>query len=116
MIPLDVSTLPFEVLRTTAGLTAAATSIVADDSSMVTGWLFAPTVVPVAAVGVATGRSRTPVALSASTVPPEARTADSSAALKTVPIPPRRRVAGWTLALVTGAAATEAAGSYQRSG
>ena len=48
MIPVEVSTLPLVVIRTTAGLTAAATSIVAEDSSIVTGWLFAPTVVPVA--------------------------------------------------------------------
>jgi len=35
--PRLVSTLPVVVMRTTAGLTFPATSIVADDSSMVTG-------------------------------------------------------------------------------
>src|SRR6478735_302649 len=103
--------LPVTVIRTTAGLTAAATAMVAEFSSMVTG-LTAPTEVPVAVV-VAPGsvRSRAPVAPSASTVPPDARTADSSATAMTGP-PVRRDVVGATAT----AGAGSAAGSYQRSG
>ena len=45
---LPVLAAPVTVIRTTAGLTLAATAIVADDSSMVTGWM-APALVGLAA-------------------------------------------------------------------
>src|SRR5262245_13810936 len=89
MIPLDVSTLPLVVILTTAGLALAATSIVADDSSMVTGWLLAPTVVPTGPLATAVGWSNAPDASSARTVPPDARMADRRAAPSTVPVPER---------------------------
>jgi hypothetical protein len=54
MTPRLVSTLALTVMRTTAGLTLAATAIVADDSSMVTGWVV-PTFVPLGAVVAAAG-------------------------------------------------------------
>ena len=60
MMPVDVSTLPPTVIRTTAGLAFAATLIVADDSSIVTGWLLAPTVVTVGVDATAAGRSKAP--------------------------------------------------------
>jgi len=107
--------LPLTVIRTTAGLAFAATSIVALDSSIVTGWLLAPTVVPVGVTAVAAGRSKAPDAFSATTVPPEARTAARSAAPRTVPVPRPTREP-WTAGSWTGAAGTVAAGSYQRSG
>src|SRR4029453_11303395 len=116
MMPCEVSTLPLTVMRTTAGLALAATSIVADDSSMVTGWLVAPTVVPVGEVAVAaTGFSSAPEAVSAATVPPDARTAARSAAPRTVPTPRPDRELDTEL-WVTGVAGTVPAGSYHRSG
>src|SRR5688572_13703282 len=97
-------------MRTTAGLADAATSMMADDSSMVTGWrevTFWPT-------GEEAGWpccSKAPVAFSANTVPPEARTAASRAAPTTVPVPaPRRGRSAGTVAVAVGVA-----GSYQRS-
>src|SRR5688572_21859838 len=119
MTPFDVSTLEPVVIRTTAGLTAAATSMVAEFSLMVRGWLLAPIVVPVGPTCTVAERSSTPVARRASTVPPEARTADSRDATRSVPIPPRpdRPVslpAGLTV--VVGTDPATAAGSYQRSG
>ncbi len=116
MIPLDVSTLPLTLMRTTAGLAFAATLIVADDSSIVTGWLLAPTVVVVGVVDTGAGRSSAPVALSATSVPPDASTADRSAAPKTVPSPLRPDFVPVTAPCVTGVGDTLAAGSYQRSG
>src|SRR5919107_2066982 len=87
--PKSGSSLPLVVIRTTAGLALAATSIVADDSSIVTGWR-ADTGVPVAGLEAGwLGRSKAPVALRGGTVPPDASTADSRAAPRTVPRPPR---------------------------
>src|SRR5688572_28049904 len=119
MMPFDVSTLAPVVIRTTAGLTAAATSMVAEFSSMVRGRLLAPTVVPVGPTWTGAERSSTQVARRARTVPPEARTADRRDATRSVPMPPRpdRPVslpAGRT-GVVEADPAT-AAGSYQRSG
>src|SRR4029079_3369150 len=107
---LPASVEPLTVIRTTAGLTLAATLIVADDSSIVTG-RGAPTLVPCAVTWFVTTRLRAPVALRPSTVPPAASTAESKATATSDPAPePRRRggvgFTGW----VTGA------GSYQRSG
>src|SRR3954449_4114787 len=87
------------VILTTDGPAAAAASITAEDSSIVTG-CWAPTCA-LAPVGVVvTVRSSAPVWLSTATVPPAARTADRSDAVTTVPspVPPRRRegVAGPT--------------------
>ena len=108
-----MSVLPVTVIRTTAGLTLAATAMVADVSSMVTG-LTAPTAVPARrrwSRRPGCGRGRR-VAPSARTVPPEARTADSSAAAMTGP----SRSAARSSALTATAGAGAAAGSYQRSG
>src|SRR5919106_6281505 len=116
MIPLDVSTLPLTVMRTTAGLALAATLIVADDSSMVTGWLLAPTFVTVGVLDTGAGRSSAPVALRATSVPPDASTADRIAAPRTVPRPLRPLRVPLTVPWVTGAGETASAGSYQRSG
>src|SRR3954468_21070566 len=66
---LPVSDRPVMVMRTTAGLTADATAIVADDSSMATGWT-APALVAWDEVDTGAGRSRAPAASSARTVPP----------------------------------------------
>src|SRR6187401_48090 len=109
---LPVSVAPVTRILTTAGLTLVATAIVADDSSMATGWR-APALVDWGDVTAAAGRSRAPVALSARTVPPEARTADSSAAAINAPPPlpsPRDVRVGTSVAAGVGA------GSYQRSG
>src|SRR5688572_18987629 len=119
MMPLDVSTPPPIVIRTTAGLTAAATSIVAEFSLIGPGWLLAPTVVPVGPAGSTVARSSAPVARRARTVPLEASTADRSAAAKSVPIPRRPDVLEPLDAGLTGVVGTDparAAGSYQRSG
>src|SRR3954471_6844062 len=86
MTPLfPESDAPVTVMRTTAGLTLAATEIVADDSSMVTGceapafvaWLDAGTGLP--------GWSGPPGARRARTVPPAASTADNSATARIEP-------------------------------
>src|SRR5688572_4959451 len=117
MIPFDVSTLAPVVIRTTAGLTAAATSMVAEFSSMVRGWLLAPTVVPVGPTCTVAGRSSAPVARSARTVPPEARTAARTDASRSVPMPPRPDRPVSLPAGRTGVVGTDpatAAGSYQR--
>src|SRR6478752_1559942 len=114
MTPLLPSlVVPVTVIRTTAGLTFEATAIVADCSSIETGWR-APTLVPwatAADVGAA-GRSRAPAALNARTVPPDASTADRSAAASRE-LPPVLLRGGTGTALAgTGVAA----GSYHRSG
>src|SRR6187455_3660680 len=118
MTPLLVSTLLDVVMRTTAGLTLAATAMVADDSSMLTGWL-PLTVEPLAATGLGVGWSRAPVADRARTVPPEARTADRAAARTTEPVLDRLARPAEVVGAVTGvvaAVAAAGAGSYQRSG
>src|SRR5262245_44651702 len=74
---------PVAVIRTTAGLTFAATSMIADDSSRVTDWWVAVWVLPPDPAG----RFRAPVASRTTTVPPEARTAESTAARTTVRVP-----------------------------
>jgi len=51
---------PVTVIRTTAGLTFDATAMVADDSSMATGWTPATLVAWGAESDGATGRSRAP--------------------------------------------------------
>ncbi len=122
MIPLLVSALPETVIRTTAGLTLDATSMVADCSSMVTGWL-ALTFVPLFETGAAPVRSSAPVADRATTVPPEARIADSAAARTTEPVELRPVRPAVVVVLVGGVATgvvdpadVTGAGSYQRSG
>src|SRR5687767_1497147 len=119
MIPVEVSTSPPVVIRTTAGLTAAATAMVAELSSTGPGGLLAPTVVPVGPVWTWAVRSRTPVARRARTVPLDASTAESREAARSVPMPPRPDRsepldAGVTA--VVGTAPGTTAGSYQRSG
>ena len=84
---LPVSVAPVTRILTTAGLTLVATAMVADDSSMATGWR-APALVDCGDVTTAAGRSRAPAALSARTVPPEARTADRRAAASNAPAAP----------------------------
>src|SRR5215203_4641479 len=107
-----VSEAPVTRIFTTAGLTVDATAIVADDSSMATGWT-APAFDACGKTAAGAGRSRAPAAFRASTVPPDARTADRSVAATSDPLPrPSRRVA-----VVAGAVgAGVGAGSYQRSG
>src|SRR5688572_14895735 len=117
MIPVDVSTSPPVVIRTTAGLTAAATSMVAELS--VIGRLLAPTVVPVGPARTGAGRSSPPVARRASTVPVEASTAERRDAARSVARPPRPDLPE-SLAVgrtaVVGTVPGTTAGSYQRSG
>src|SRR4249920_1391923 len=83
--PRSPPELPVTLIFTTAGLTLAATAMVADDSSMATGW----TVPAFVACGNprldAAGRSSAPAAPSARTVPPDARTADNSDAARIEP-------------------------------
>src|SRR4029079_11760308 len=117
---------PSETIRTTAGPAFFATSMTADDSSIVTGWV---TEVLFAFEGfVEAGGSSAPVAVSAAKVPPDARTAASSAAETIVPMPllDRPPAAGcWaggchdgagTVVAGTDGAAGEVEGSNQCSG
>src|SRR5437660_12304329 len=79
--PSPLVFVPSAVIRTTAGLTFAATSMIADDSSSVTGWR-APTVVLLDGT-VPTGvvaRLSAPDASRARKVPPDARVAPSGGA------------------------------------
>src|SRR5918993_4285823 len=109
---LPVSEAPVTRIFTTAGLTVDATAIVADDSSRATGWT-APALDAWGEVAAAVGRSRAPAALSARTVPPDARTAERSVAAMSEPVPrPSRRPAAVAGAVGAGVGA----GSYQRSG
>src|SRR5258708_4310060 len=107
---LPVSDRPVTVIRTTAGLTADATAIVADDSSMAPGWT-APALLPAGDVSAAAGRSSAPTAPSARTVPPDARTADRSVAATSEPLPLRPRR---TSEVAGAVGAGVGAGSYQR--
>ena len=100
---LPASVLPVTVIRTTAGLTLAATAMVADDSSTVTGCVDPVVVAWVEAGAGAAGRSRAPAAPRARTVPPEARTAERSAAARTDPPRPPRFDSLVTVAAGTGA-------------
>src|SRR5215210_4040680 len=102
--PMASGLVSLTVIRTTAGLTFAATSMIAEDSSSVTG-CFAPTVVPpaVVAAGAREPRSSAPEALSAKNVPPEPRTAARMAARITWPSGDERRPRGVT-ATVSGRA------------
>src|SRR5882762_8515012 len=92
-VPNPLVFVPSAVMRTTAGLIFAATSMIADDSSRVTGCL-APTVVllEAAAPTVVAGRLSAPDALRARNVPPEARIPPRSAARMTWPNGDGRRV------------------------
>ncbi len=86
------------VIFTTAGLTRAAASMTADDSSMVTGCR-APVCWEPLATAAGAGRSKAPVRSRTATVPTEATVADSSDAATIVPSPaPLRRCGctGWT--------------------
>src|SRR5690242_21634953 len=105
MTPVLPLSEPVTVILTTAGLTFEATAIVADCSSIVTGWV-APVLVAcgaeIALLGA--GRSRTPAAPSTATVPTDARIAASTAVSTTDP--PRRPRRG----AVVGAVVETAAG------
>src|SRR4051794_9518566 len=93
VLPSPLVFVPSAVIRTTAGLTLAATAMIAGDSSSVTRCP-APTGVLPGAV-VPTGvvdRLSAPDAFSARKVPPEARMAASSAARMTWPNGDVRRV------------------------
>src|SRR4051794_37960341 len=82
---------PLVVILTTAGLSFDATSMTADDSLMVTGWVL-PVVLTWPTVDEGAGLSNAPARSRTSTVPVEATTADSSEAAITVPMPgPARR-------------------------
>ena len=103
---------PVTVIRTTAGLTLAATAIVADDSSIATGWSV-PTFVACGTLErcrAPVGRARRP-RRARGRCPAEARTADRSGAARTRPAA-RPRSTGVAGAVGAGVGA----GSYQRSG
>src|SRR5919197_1020191 len=85
---------PSTVIRTTAGLTFAAASMIADDSSIVTG-CWAPTVVELPLFVGSAWRSNAPVALRARYVPPDAIVAARTDARSTGPMTPPRREARW---------------------
>src|SRR5947208_2476497 len=85
--------------------------MIADDSSRVTGCLTVAELAFWLLPGATAGRSKAPEAVSAATVPPDARTAAARAAAMTVAAPAPRRGCG-----VTGRAATGAAVSNQCSG
>jgi hypothetical protein len=76
---------PSVTMRTTAGPALAATSTIADDSSIVTGCLIE--VGSAFEAGAPAGLSSVPVAVSAAYVPPDARTAARSDAARIVPTP-----------------------------
>src|ERR671936_2728965 len=78
---------PSTVIRTTAGLTLAAASMIADDSSIVTG-CWAPTVVVPPLAVWAGWRSRAPDAVRARYVPPDAIVAASTEDNSTGPMTP----------------------------
>src|SRR5919201_1046906 len=78
---------PSTVIRTTAGLTFAAASMIADDSSIVTG-CWAPTVVELPLFVGGACRSSAPVALRARYVPPDAIVAARTDARSTGPMTP----------------------------
>src|SRR3954469_4269179 len=98
-------------MRTTDGPAFAATSMTAEFSSTVIGWRTGVEFGfwPAGAIGV--DRSKAPLAVSATTVPPEAMTAAARAAASTVPTPTPRRAGA-----VTGWARTGDPVSNQRSG
>src|SRR3954454_18064425 len=101
--PIASVLVPSTVIRTTAGVTLAATSMIADDSSSVTGCL-APSVVPVVvAAGSVAWRSSAPDAFRARNVPPDPRTPARIAARMTCPSGDVRRPRGAT-ATVSGRA------------
>src|SRR5512141_2063648 len=92
-LPNGSVVVPSVVILTTAGLSLAATSMTADDSSIWTGCVL-PVVVPVPVVVWTTVRSNAPARSRTATVPPDATTADSNDAATIVPSPgPPRRVA-----------------------
>ena len=95
-------------ILTTAGPTLAAASMTADDSSMVTG-CWEPVCVPVA-IGRGRARrwSKAPARSRTSTVPPEARTADSTETVTIVPRPAARRPPGFSGVVATGAGGAQA--------
>src|SRR6187397_1611512 len=115
MMPRSVFASPEVVICTTAGLTLAATSMVADDSSIVTGCA-EPTVWPVELDATGVGWSSEPVACSAMTVPPEASTAARRADATIMQAPPREPVVWVGVGGATVAVPIAGAGSYQRSG
>src|SRR6187397_2415094 len=100
------------VILTTAGPSLAATSITADDSSIVTGCV-PPVVVALPIEAGGTGWSKAPLRSSTSTVPPDATTADRSDAAITVPRPGpwRRGLTGAAGVAAYGAAASGATGA-----
>src|SRR3954451_19185023 len=104
-----------EVIWTTAGPTFSATCVTAELSLIVSGWLeevFVPAATLAAGLGVT--RFSAPVAPSAASVPPDARTAEIRLAARIVPRPmPLRRRSATTGAVTAGEAG---AGSNQRSG
>src|SRR4029079_10384066 len=103
---------PCSKIRTTDGPALAATSMIAEDSSSLRGWLMELASGPAAVAGLgAAGWSNAPVAFSAATVPPEASTAARRAAPITEPAPGPRRVDR-----VTGGVAAPPPLSNQRSG
>src|SRR6476646_7873153 len=91
-------------MRTTDGPALAATLMIAEDSSSVTGCLTVVELVPWVLVAAAGVRSKAPPAVSATTVPPEARTAAARAAAMTVPGPAPRRAGAATGRAVAGVA------------
>src|SRR5688500_9427458 len=112
MLPPNASVLtPVAVIRTTAGLTFAAALTTDEESSTTTGLELGLTT---AALGPAPGEpSRAPVPWRTSTVPPEARMAESIAAATTGPMPVAffaERAAG-ACGEATGGAVTPAPGS-----
>jgi hypothetical protein len=104
--------MPSVKIRTTDGLAFAATSMMADDSSRLTGCLtVAGFALELGACVTIVVRFRAPLAFNATTVPPDARMAAARAAASTVPVPLERRVGG-----AAGRAAAGPAASNQRSG
>ena len=99
---------PWVSILTTAGPTLAAASMIADDSSMVTG-SWEPVCCTPATEDAGAGRSKAPAWSSTNTVPPDARTADraETVTIVAIPVPPRRPLfSGWVP--VTGAGGAQA--------
>src|SRR5262245_54596401 len=81
---------PLTIIRTTEGPALAAASMIADDSSIVTGWRAAACEAELLLLAPVAAGSRAPAPFRARTVPPAARIAERAEAATMLPGPARR--------------------------